>query len=267
MQAQLEKNRQQVGELKFNKERYLLSGIIYDSAGNRMTPTYSVKNKNRRYLYYVSAPIVGNRKVPAGEITRVPAESIEGLVIDRLKIVSNSTDIELNEKSEVFKAIRRVTIYSNMIEIEVDTSRPNIDVKRLDSTEDEVVRSSKTTLIRVQAKLHRWSRQLTLVSSDGNPLVESRELDTVLLRNIARAHNWRENLDTGKIASVQEIAEQEKCTDRYVRKLLPLAYLAPDVIDSILEGNQPASLALKSLIQTRIPLSWSAQRNALGFVG
>lgn len=266
VQAQLERNRQHVGELRSHKERYLLSGIIYDSDGNRMTPTYSVKNKNRRYLYYVSAPIVGNRKVPAGEVSRVPAKAIEELVIDRLRRLANSTNIEMNEDSEEFKAIRRVTIYASMVEIELDTSRPNIDVQRLDSTGDEVIRNSKTTLIRIQTILRKWSRQLALVSTNGTPMVEFKEADTILIRNIARAHRWRESLDSGEIASVQEIAKQEECTDRYVRKLLPLAYLAPDIIKSILDGNQPASLATKKLIQTRIPVSWNAQRTALGFV-
>ena len=266
VQAQLERNRQHISEQKSNKERCLLSGLIYDSAGNRMTSTYSVKNKKHRYPYYVSAPIVGNRKVTAGEVTRVPAEAIEGLVIDRLKTLSNSTNFEMNNSSSEFAAICRVTIYASMVEVEVDTSRPNIDVKRLDSTEDEVIRKGNTTLLRIQVTLRKWSRQLALISPNGTPIIESNEPDTNLLRNISRAHRWRERLDSGDMASVQEIAEQEKCTDRYVRKVLPLAYLAPDIIDSILDGNQPASMALKKLIQTRIPVSWNAQRTVLGFV-
>jgi len=266
VQAQLDRNRQNVAELKSTDERHLLRGIIYDSVGNHMTPTYSVKNKNRRYPYYVSTPIVGNRKVPAGEVSRVPAQAIESLVIDRLRTITNSSGDDKSVEAKVSNIVQRVMIYADIVEIEIDTSRRNIDVKRLNLAENEVVRSGNVTLIRIQATLHRWSRQLSLVSRNGNPIVESNKPDTILLRNIARSHSWREGLERGKYVSFQEIAKLESCTDRYVRRLLPLAYLAPDITESILEGNQPASLALKKLIQTRIPLSWNAQRKALGFI-
>jgi site-specific DNA recombinase len=67
----------------------LLSGLIIDSDGNRMTPTHAVK-KGKRYRYYVStALITGSRpKHPEGRC--IPAGDMEGLVVDRLRAFFSS---------------------------------------------------------------------------------------------------------------------------------------------------------------------------------
>jgi len=42
--------------------------------------------------------------------------------------------------------------------------------------------------------------------------------------------------------------------------------LAPDITTAILEGGQPEGLTATMLIEhRRLPLSWQAQRTALGF--
>lgn len=52
--------------------------------------------------------------------------------------------------------------------------------------------------------------------------------------------------------------------DPYIRKLISLAFLAPDIQRAILEGRQPAGLTLGDLIARAIPLDWRKQREALG---
>jgi len=76
-----------------NKARYqsgaLLTGRIFDECGNRMTPTYAVKN-GVRYRYYISAPLVQGQPENAAPINRVPAAPIEKLIMaavrDHLKL-------------------------------------------------------------------------------------------------------------------------------------------------------------------------------------
>ncbi|SDB28911.1 hypothetical protein [Belnapia rosea] len=53
----------------------------------------------------------------------------------------------------------------------------------------------------------------------------------------------------------------------YATRLVRLAWLAPDIIEAILHGRQPANLSASRLMQdTRIPTDWQDQRQALGFV-
>ena len=51
-----------------------------------------------------------------------------------------------------------------------------------------------------------------------------------------------------------------------LRRIVRLAYLAPDITTAILDGRQPANLTAARLSQTsELPLAWSEQRRALGF--
>src|SRR5208282_2320523 len=50
----------------------LLKGLIFDDAGNRMSPIHANKG-GRRYRYYVSQPLLQHRSEEAGSAPRVPA--------------------------------------------------------------------------------------------------------------------------------------------------------------------------------------------------
>jgi hypothetical protein len=42
--------------------------------------------------------------------------------------------------------------------------------------------------------------------------------------------------------------------------MLPLAYLAPDLVERIITGRQPRSMTLQSLMSGQMPLAWDRQR-------
>ncbi len=66
------------------KDPSLLAGLLFDDNGNPMSPTHTTKH-NRRYRYYVSQAVLQYREKDAGTVLRVPANTIEGMVINRLK--------------------------------------------------------------------------------------------------------------------------------------------------------------------------------------
>jgi hypothetical protein len=63
--------------------------------------------------------------------------------------------------------------------------------------------------------------------------------------------------------SITDPAEQEGVTNAYVCRLLPLTCLAPDMVETILDGRQPKGLRLAELLGNG-PLSWEEQRRAFG---
>ncbi len=71
--------------------------------------------------------------------------------------------------------------------------------------------------------------------------------DSALLKAVARARRWSEDLLMGRAQSVTEIAEREAVSARYVRRLLRLAFLAPAIIEAIVAGNQPPELTAEAL--------------------
>src|SRR5260221_8914237 len=89
--------------------------------------------------------------------------------------------------------------------------------------------------------------------------------DPVLLKEIRRAHGCFQALVSGQARSVAELATVEGVSDRYLSSLLPLAFLAPDMVEAIASGRQPADLTAHRLIRTLdLPIAWPAQKQRLG---
>src|SRR3979411_1735958 len=92
-----------------------------------------------------------------------------------------------------------------------------------------------------------------------------RNADPVLLKEIRRAHRCFEALASGQVRSVAELATVEGISDRYVSSLLPLAFLAPDIVEAIAAGRQPPDLTAHRVIRTvDLPIARAAQKQVLG---
>ncbi|TFH42341.1 MAG: hypothetical protein E4H01_13630 [Lysobacterales bacterium] len=63
-----------------------------------------------------------------------------------------------------------------------------------------------------------------------------------------------------------ELARREKVTQRYIAHLIKLAFLAPDIVQSMARGDIPPELSLDRL-KKGFPLDWNEQRKSLGFKG
>jgi hypothetical protein len=83
-------------------------------------------------------------------------------------------------------------------------------------------------------------------------------LDHTLLRSVALGWAWFEEIKAG--ATMQAIANREGVTQRRVAHLVDLAFLAPDIVRSIVEGRQPPTLTADRLIKSRHRMLWSDQR-------
>ena len=90
-------------------------------------------------------------------------------------------------------------------------------------------------------------------------------MDVSLIKALARAHRWRRMLESGEARSIAELARRLGCNERYVSKVLRLAFLAPDIAQAILDGRQPRRVTVTHVIGAELPLSWNAQRKRLGF--
>lgn len=90
-------------------------------------------------------------------------------------------------------------------------------------------------------------------------------LDLPLLKAVARARRWADDLVAGRVRSVGELARREGIDRRSVRRLIPLGFLAPRIVEAIAEGHQPVELTVKALTRRiDLPLLWSAQHQTLG---
>ena len=124
----------------------------------------------------------------------------------------------------------------------------------------------RNNLLRLSVTVHLKRRGVEaklIVDGDGESPITSP--DPALIKAVAKAHSWNKKLVGGEVRSIRALARDIGVTNRYVRKLLPLAFLAPDIIEAILDGRQPRDLSLETLAYTSIPRRWEDRRRQFGF--
>ena len=84
------------------------------------------------------------------------------------------------------------------------------------------------------------------------------DVDPHVLKAIARAWSWRRKLETGAAETVSDIAQAGDISDRYVRRMLRLAYLAPVVLEKLLIGRVSPAVSIKDLAMAA-ELPWAEQ--------
>ncbi len=86
-----------------------------------------------------------------------------------------------------------------------------------------------------------------------------------LFRLVAKAHTWFKDITSGKVTNVQDIARCENIDLGDVSRILPLAFLAPDIVEAIADNKQPDDLTAHRLKRiAKLPVDWQQQRTLLG---
>jgi site-specific DNA recombinase len=92
-----------------------------------------------------------------------------------------------------------------------------------------------------------------------------RERDEALLSLLREAMVTREEVLSASDMTIAEIAASSGRCRKRMSRLFRLSWTAPDFIDAVLAGRQPASLSPRSLLAVDLPLDWESQKAALGF--
>jgi site-specific DNA recombinase len=246
-----------------NASDHLLTGLLFDEAGHRMVPTHATKS-GIRYRYYVSLPhLHGESKTASvGSVSRVPATEIEDVILKSLhehliaqKEPSSSSGTRVVNRKMVQDSFARIDVRENHLAIRLKSA----DGEEIsDSTNDQLLS------IPWQKPPSRRSRQILL--PHGVPRNEVRptriERRARLVSAIARGRRWLEEIVSGSVTDVQQIATRQKCSVRQVNMTISLAFLAPDLVRAAVEGRLPRGIGVERLRDA--PAEWSQQFEALG---
>jgi site-specific DNA recombinase len=241
----------------------LLGGLIFDRQGNRMSPTYTMRRGNR-YRYYISRALTQDRGEGADALPRVVADDVERLVVEALgralSLDHLAADAALGgwnsgTRKIMRESIERVIVHDEEIHIVLKaTSGQSVAAE---SDDDAVQTILKVPLPDARP---RARKEILVPGGAGSG---PRRVDRALMLALARARSWMRALRHGEYADTAEIARRVGLSDPHVRRLLRFAYLAPDIVEAIVDGRQPRSLTVKLLLRG-IPLVWSDQRAAFG---
>jgi site-specific DNA recombinase len=274
----------------------MLAGLLQDTQGNLFRPSHTVKNA-KRYRYYISqAATTANKPIKA---IRLPAYDVEKQISIRLQtflrspkelmkyltlpqdppgttqMLITTAKVQAEEwltaspatiRDSVRKVIRRIVVHTEKMELEISRSqcRASLTNDRLSTFsrgESQLLEAGSDDLIRltIEAGFKRCGGEMRLVLS---PDSDKPEIVTPIVKAIVRARQWRE----GVLAGDRNLAEERLgLKGEYLRRVLGCAFLAPDIVEAVLDWHHPADLTVKKLSRRRLPLNWTAQRTQLGF--
>ena len=131
-----------------------------------------------------------------------------------------------------------------------------------------VIDHDASVTVRVPITIRKRGGRKLVLAPTGENLTGApvhRRIDTAMVKAVARAFRWRDMLENGEYSTIREIAEAEKINESYVGRVLRLTLLAPEIVEAILGGGQPAELQLDHLLR-RFPVEWVAQRQGMSAV-
>jgi site-specific DNA recombinase len=301
VQATLAENRIDRKTGAHAKQPSLLAGLAFDETGERLTPSHAVK-KGTRYRYYVSRSLIVGAAKDHSQGRRIPAGNLESLVINRLRTLLTDQgailDTVLKEypdgthqkrlilrgrqiaeelptlapdqtRAVLMALLARVDLKPDRIEIKM-RRRSLVELLHAQSTEPIIHRGTSDTesdeilTLNVKARLQRVGREMRMLVENAD---DQTLADPGLLRIIARAYDIHERLIQSTDVPLHAIASHEHVTPGYISRLLRLPFLAPDIVNAIVNGKNPPQLSAKKLMRLalQIPIDWSEQRKLLGF--
>ena len=99
---------------------------------------------------------------------------------------------------------------------------------------------------------------------DGDVPDSPSEVQAALVQALSRAFAWSDAIENGDFHSITDLARSLDVDNSYVVRILKLTTLAPNIIEAILNGEEPSGLSLTRLIRT-FPMDWERQRALFGF--
>ena len=245
------------------KSNHLLMGLLYDDAGHRMIPTHATK-AGIRYRYYVSLPhLKGESKTTSvGSVSRIPATDIENIIV---KSVNEHLLAQHDQPSSGSAHADDLGLITEQV-VRIDVRKDRLIVRFKSAGTEEGSHSADDQMLSIpwQKPPSRKSRQILIpVGVSRNDVRATRiERRARLVNAIARGRRWLDEIVSGSVTDVQQIAARQKCSARQVNLTISLAFLAPDLVKAAVEGRLPRGIGVERLRDA--PAEWSRQFEALG---
>jgi DNA invertase Pin-like site-specific DNA recombinase len=272
------------------KSPNLLTGILVDEQGERFVASHATK-QGRRYRYYISASLLKHRRHKSTETSedqtqtgwRLPAAEVEDAIVrllaellenrDRMlqHLQTPSTSIagqhvllshgqklaqqlkgtdHILKRSLILDLVDKVVLGPEFVELKL---RQAVLLAPSPEARSEVAEyhSSETFTVRRAVSPRRRSTATRLIIEGQGTL--DPEPDLTLMKALAQAHRWWGDLTHQRYGTMRELAEAYDTDERYVARIIPLAFLPSELTEAILDGTQPLELTLHTFLSTGVP--------------
>jgi hypothetical protein len=253
-----------------------LADKLFDESGEPLYVQGAAK-RQRRYRYYVSRTLVRGTsegteqgwRISAPEIEQRVAAAAQAVLGDRpaIALALEASGVDPNRLAAVLKSARawieRLASRSEaaaalgelIVRVQLSRESLHLSLKLPLALTDPSDAASPVSLMLsrlVPLQMKRRGVEMRIVlEGDSMP----NRVDLALLKALARARRWADDLVSGKVRSVNDLARREGIDGRSVRRLIPLGFISPRIIEAIAEGRQPVELTVEALtLRIDLPL-------------
>lgn len=238
----------------------LLRGLLFDAQGAPMAPVHTAR-RGRQYRYYATR--VAQTGAAKRAVQRIGMGAIDDFVLSQTILRLRPDFLAVRDPAvRVRDGLVRVDLTEDAVRIVV---RHDAVSSRLDALPGRA-RSGDDGMA--------FTLPITLKHRQGAVIIEAPQaskiagrIDRALVRGVALAKSWADRLAAAQAPNLKALALSEGYCEHYAAKLLPLAWLAPDLVETILAGRQPAAMSLSGLTKQPLPVDWDEQRALFDRVG
>ncbi|WP_221620962.1 hypothetical protein, partial [Ralstonia sp. SET104] len=191
-------------------------------------------------------------------LTGIPPEQVQNVLAESGRLAQ-----DLDEAAKQYSAIQRL-----MQRVIVEPQSVQVIVQPMALLTNDVTGQASahqpTVTLAIPTQIRRCGLAMRLLVTGVQP--QRRAPDARLIALQAKAQRWLEQLTSGRTKSIADIAEAEGITCSFATRVIYRAFLAPDIVQAMLDGAQPPSLTSDTLKRsTPLPIDWATQRKLLGF--
>ena len=247
VQARLDAGARRHAERPLRVAEAVLKGRLFDADGEPMSPTFSHGARGQVYRYYVSAPLQqGKRRAAADPVVRrMPGPALEAALRERLERLLPA------QPGDMLDQVMRVEVHADSTQLLLPARLLNSLRARLRDGEAASIDAQDRSMVRLHLPLRARVRGGRVWITGGD--AHRTQADPALLKALRAAHTL---LDRGADGLPTLRAAPQRYYDR---KLIRLAFLAPDIQQAILDGRQPLGLSVDRLIAEVPALLWHDQ--------
>ncbi len=283
VQDQLRRNAKRRKRSVNVKGSNLLTGLLFDEEGTRISPHYADK-QGQRYRYYISRdPDAKTQwRLPAPAVERAVVDGIVAFLRDTPRLIDHFdptpeattaaidaaaalahefvTSDAITVRYLLLDFVDRIELASSRLRVELD--RAKLLKRCLGHSNGQIADTNIAIELPVAFKRRGVETKLIIEGRSD----KSSKPDPALVTAVTSAHRWFAQLKSGEVCSIKELADCHGIDKGDVSRILPLAFLAPDIVEAILDGKHPVALTAYRLKRMRsLPYDWQAQRQLLGF--
>ena len=269
---------------KYEVQKSLLSGKLYDDNGNYMSPSWSTGSNGKKYRYYISQAVIRHEPERIGKISKVSLKEIEKLtdkalvdyIHNKQRICEYIKDYAINKQEDILNKLEKYVLTRDIerliikrVEIRENKIRISLYSEQVKEVLNAIYENRQEKVLKAEELKNEDSFIIPYkigIIDNGKKIIigdiekEERYRDKQLIKLIIKAYEWHNDILNGK--TIKEISQKESVSARYILRVLQISFINPKIIKKIIDGKQARNLT-RSKLESLTKLGIEEQEKAI----